>query len=73
MSTDTVLQAGAGSQQAHGKERGDGYMELQGKHKRKKGMDYSWGLVPGGICQKAMAASLFLKIQVCIEFLETLH
>jgi len=39
-----VLQAGAGSQQVYGKEkkRGDGYVELQGKHKRKKEMDYSW-------------------------------
>lgn len=47
VSVGSVLQAGGGSQQVYGKEkRGDGYMELQGKHKRKKGMDYSWGPGP---------------------------
>lgn len=39
VSIDTVLQAGGGSQQVYGKEkkRGDGYTELLGKHKRKRG------------------------------------
>ena len=31
------------------------------------------GVAPGGICQKEMAASLFLEIQVCIEYLGTRH
>ena len=40
---------------------------------KQKGKEESKAHGPGGICQKEMAASLFLEIQVCIEYLGTRH